>query len=1078
MPTSDYISLPIPLGPQIPSSAKSPTFTLPPLDGSLTITEIFDFHAEHSSRHPIFVHSDQQGNVREVLWPEAVRAMHRAGRIIRSQLDEKYLALGRPVVAVLAMADSITFTAVLMGIMRANCVPFPISPRNSPAAVAHLLQETGAMHLVVGAESSMHELAAASLALFTGVHPRVSDMPTHEELYCVAEDNSIFLPLSRPAMSDSAVILHSSGSTSFPKPIYWTQHGILQIAAQGFCADQPLTGMRFGYQALIMFHAMGWAALSWASAAGLTIAVFSPASPATLPTPETCMRGLRDTKCDVVSCVPTFIETWSHNPEDVETLKSLKCVITGGGPLNKGVGDSLTRQGVALALIYGSTELSSPIVLRTSGVTMDWEYFEISPRMRMIVEPNEQGNTELIIAPGPLFCPPVLNGKRGDLEVFETRDLLAPHPTRPGYWKVYGRSDDQIMHSTGEKASPLEAILNRDRHVTNSLMFGRGQFNAGILVEPAPGVSVDPHDPKQLEEFRNLIWPTVELMNDFAPQHSRVFKEMTNSAQKMIIVTSPEKPFQYTVKRTPRRSVVLNDYAKEIEKLYAAVDETTQSHIEPPTTWSESESLHYVNSVVGKVMKKHVGRSDDIFQHGCDSLQSAWIRNTLLRALKSTTPLNVRAVPPNLVYEHPSISALAAYTSRLVQSNDRVRPSIETPVDRMLAMAQKYSQSFPAHHPSVVAPKGEVVLVTGTTGCLGSALLAQLVVAKDISHIFAINRKSSSGASLAARQKAALQRQGLDASSVSSSKVTLLEADLSKPDFDLPSAVYELVTWKVDFKHALQSFEPQVKGLRHLIDLALRSPHTVPPRVLFTSSVGVFRHVKATERIKETSIGPEIAVGTGYSESKWASEHILEAAASQTPLVPTIIRVGQICGGSGGYWNEKEWLPTLVKSSISLRCLPASDLSVSWISAATTARVIAETRHSTALVTHLTHPRPVLWSSIFSAFSSALDLPVVPYAEWLRRLEECSSSIVGASADAEIAAHREVPALKLMDFFISAGASTEGVKNVEAMGLALLSLDEAKKASATMRDGKLPQVCQEDVEQWLDYWWGTGFLCT
>lgn len=129
--------------------------------------------------------------------------------------------------------DSITFTAVLMGIMRANCVPFPISPRNSPAAVAHLLKETGAMHLVVGAESSMHELAAASLALFTGVHPRVSDMPTHEELYCVAEDNSIFLPLSRPAMSDSAVILHSSGSTSFPKPIYWTQHGILQIAAQG-----------------------------------------------------------------------------------------------------------------------------------------------------------------------------------------------------------------------------------------------------------------------------------------------------------------------------------------------------------------------------------------------------------------------------------------------------------------------------------------------------------------------------------------------------------------------------------------------------------------------------------------------------------------------------------------------------------------------------------------------------------------------------------------------------------------------------------------------------------------------------
>lgn len=34
---------------------------------------------------------------------------------------------------------------------------------------------------------------------------------------------------------------------------------------------------------------------------------------------------------------------------------------------------------------------------------MDWEYFEISPRMRMIVEHNEQGNTELIIAVSALF---------------------------------------------------------------------------------------------------------------------------------------------------------------------------------------------------------------------------------------------------------------------------------------------------------------------------------------------------------------------------------------------------------------------------------------------------------------------------------------------------------------------------------------------------------------------------------------------------------------------------------------------------------------------------------------------------
>lgn len=50
-----------------------------------------------------------------------------------------------------------------------------------------------------------------------------------------------------------------------------------------------------------------------------------------------------------------------------------------------------------------------------------------------------------------MFCPMVLNAKRGQLDVFASKDLLVPHPTKRGFWKIYGRTDDQIMHSTGEK---------------------------------------------------------------------------------------------------------------------------------------------------------------------------------------------------------------------------------------------------------------------------------------------------------------------------------------------------------------------------------------------------------------------------------------------------------------------------------------------------------------------------------------------------------------------------------------------------------------------------------------------------
>ena len=75
-------------------------------------------------------------------------------------------------------------------------------------------------------------------------------------------------------------------------------------------------------------------------------------------------------------------------------------------------------------------------------------------------------------------------------------------------------------------------------------MFGRGRLQAGILVEPKPEYSFDPSDEAKLADFRNKIWyvsvkyrtpyfvahwrirPTIVKMNAFAPQHSRLFKEV------------------------------------------------------------------------------------------------------------------------------------------------------------------------------------------------------------------------------------------------------------------------------------------------------------------------------------------------------------------------------------------------------------------------------------------------------------------------------------------------------------------------------------------------------------------------
>ena len=48
--------------------------------------------------------------------------------------------------------------------------------------------------------------------------------------------------------------------------------------------------------------------------------------------------------------------------------------------------------------------------------------------------------------------------------------------------------------------------MKEDPHVQASVMFGRGRFSAGILIDPKPEYKFDPADHAKLAAFRNAIW--------------------------------------------------------------------------------------------------------------------------------------------------------------------------------------------------------------------------------------------------------------------------------------------------------------------------------------------------------------------------------------------------------------------------------------------------------------------------------------------------------------------------------------------------------------------------------------------
>lgn len=80
----------------------STTFRPPPLDGSLTVPELYDWHYEHSPHHPLFIYSDEDGSATTIYWPEATKAVHRAGHLVRKYAQEKPAPSKRPVFAILA----------------------------------------------------------------------------------------------------------------------------------------------------------------------------------------------------------------------------------------------------------------------------------------------------------------------------------------------------------------------------------------------------------------------------------------------------------------------------------------------------------------------------------------------------------------------------------------------------------------------------------------------------------------------------------------------------------------------------------------------------------------------------------------------------------------------------------------------------------------------------------------------------------------------------------------------------------------------------------------------------------------
>jgi len=213
-------------------SPSNATFAAPPLDGSATVLQTLDWHYERSSCHPFFMYAQlDDGANRVITWKETVEAVYTGAKLIRGRV-QRGLGSGMEnidgkVVGVLSYSDSIPYTTTMLSVMRANFILFPISPRNSPQAVAHLVDKVGVAHMLVGYDQSVQELMERAIEFLKADYgyssdriPTTSMIPLFEDLFLENGKEKVEMvreeiPLKRQGAQDIQFYLHSSGKFFF-----------------------------------------------------------------------------------------------------------------------------------------------------------------------------------------------------------------------------------------------------------------------------------------------------------------------------------------------------------------------------------------------------------------------------------------------------------------------------------------------------------------------------------------------------------------------------------------------------------------------------------------------------------------------------------------------------------------------------------------------------------------------------------------------------------------------------------------------------------------------------------------------
>jgi nucleoside-diphosphate-sugar epimerase len=650
-------------------------------------------------------------------------------------------------------------------------------------------------------------------------------------------------------------------------------------------------------------------------------------------TPHLILNVIEATQPTVALIPPSILEEMHTSNRALEVLSRLDYLYFAGAPLAEIVGDQLCKL-TKLITVLGSSE-AGLIPSLAPMKKEDWKFFEWNPFSGVIMQPVGDNKYEMVIQNDNCSDYQGIFHTFPELQEYHTKDVFVPSPTVPGLWKYYGRVDDVIVLSNGEKFNPIamEKVIESHPFVSSAVIAGQGQFQACLLVEP----NWDKLD--ECQAARDLIeniWPTVEQANEAGPAHGRVTKSM-------IRVASRTRPFKKTAKGSTQRHYVYSDYAEDIAAVYAAAD--TESTIEIPQDATIHNIVEYLRRVVLSISNTvKVGEDDDLFAAGFDSLQTVQLARAIQNGVRSRLSQSNTVISTQHIYSRPSIKELALFLVKVLAGEAEGHVGELPRSEKINSMVQRYTHDLPVRQLNLKPNDGgHTILLTGSTGSLGSYILDALLRDPATVKVYCLNRSADAPS----RQKTSFHEKGLEWNLARLKQVEFLPALFGQAKFGLDEAKYQEMiqsvdtivhnAWKVDFNHSLASFEEaHVRGVRNMVEFSIHSwRHAHLYFVSSISTVGAWS-VHHGRTIPEAPVqDPDVALPQGYGESKYVGERICAVASERAGVPTTILRVGQVAGPTtrSGVWNKQEWLPTLIATSKSIGLTPISlgPRPVDWI---------------------------------------------------------------------------------------------------------------------------------------------------